>query len=62
MPFAGTAGLVYEIQVSGKVKTLYTFDAAAGGTGPSSFVTLDARGLYGTTALHGDSAELLLQN
>jgi uncharacterized repeat protein (TIGR03803 family) len=49
-PFAGAAGIVYEIEASGKVKRLYDFQPAYGGTTPRSGLTLDAAGnLYGTT-------------
>jgi uncharacterized repeat protein (TIGR03803 family) len=58
-PFAGTAGIVYEIQASGKVRTLYSFEPAAGGTAPNSYVTLDAgASLYGTTAYGGSPANV----
>ncbi len=51
---AGTAGIVYEIEASGKVKTLYNFQPAGGGSEPSSYLTLDAAGsLYATTAFGG---------
>jgi len=50
----GTAGIVYEIEASGKVKSLYAFAPSAGGTYPWSGLTLDAAGnLYGTTQRGG---------
>ncbi len=54
----GTAGIVYEIEASGKVKSLYAFPPSAGGTYPWSGLTLDASGsLYGTTQHGGGRAD-----
>jgi uncharacterized repeat protein (TIGR03803 family) len=39
-PYQGTAGIVYEIQASGKVKSLYDFKPATGGSEPSTGLTL----------------------
>jgi len=56
-PFAGTAGIVYEIEASGTVKKLYDFLPAYGGYVPSSGLTLDVAGnWYGTTAGGGGPA------
>lgn len=56
-PFAGTAGIVYEIEAGGKVKRLYDFLPAYGGTTPRSGLTPDAAGnLYGTTVWGGGPA------
>jgi uncharacterized repeat protein (TIGR03803 family) len=52
-PFAGTAGIVYEVETSGAVKTLYDFQPASGGTTPWSALTLAAGKLYGTTRAGG---------
>ncbi len=56
-PFQGTAGIVYEIEAGGRVKRLYDFQPAVGGSEPTSYLTLDAAGnLYGTTASGGGPA------
>jgi len=53
----GTAGIVYEIEASGKVKSLYAFPPAAGGTYPTGPLTLDKAGnLYGATGDGGGRA------
>jgi uncharacterized repeat protein (TIGR03803 family) len=57
-PFQGTAGIVYEIEAGGRVKRLYDFQPAVGGSEPTSYLTLDAAGnLYGTTASGGGPAD-----
>jgi len=56
-PFAGTAGIVYEIEASGTVTDLYDFLPAQGGATPRSGLTLDAAGnLYGTAEFGGGGA------
>jgi uncharacterized repeat protein (TIGR03803 family) len=56
-PFQGTAGIVYEIEASGKVQGLYAFPPSIGGTNPWAGLTLDAAGsLYGTTQHGGGPA------
>ena len=55
--FAGTAGIVYEIEASGTVKRLYDFLPPQGGTAPRSGLTRDSAGnLYGTTDWGGGPA------
>ncbi len=57
-PFDGTAGIVYEIEASGTVKTLYNFQPARGGMWPRSGLTLDRKGnLYGTASWGGGPAD-----
>jgi len=55
-PFAGTAGLVYEIEAGGTVKKRYDFLPSKGGATPRSGLTLSAGNLYGTAELGGNGA------
>ncbi len=53
-PYAGSAGIVYEIEAGGTVRRLHDFLPASGGTYPWSGLTLDSAGnLYGTTGWGG---------
>jgi uncharacterized repeat protein (TIGR03803 family) len=55
-PFAGTTGIVYEIEASGTIKMLYDFQPAQGGYDPSSGLALGSGGnLYGTAAGGGEA-------
>jgi uncharacterized repeat protein (TIGR03803 family) len=50
----GTAGIIYEIEAGGNVRTLHNFEPAHGGSTPYSGLTLDSAGnLYGTTQQGG---------
>ncbi len=57
-PFAGTEGIVYEIEASGTVKWLHDFVPTGGGTWPWTGLTPDpAGGFYGTTWWGGGSGD-----
>ncbi len=52
--FQGTAGIIYEIEASGTVKTLYNFQPSHGGMWPYSGLTANPYGgFYGTTSWGG---------
>ena len=57
-PFAGTAGILYEIEAGGTVRRLHNFLPAHGGMWPWTGLTPDPAGVfYGTTVWGGGSGD-----